>query len=108
MKRVIIKRIGTASLVKWHLVYSLIAGLVAGIVYAAGGYLYTRQNPWTYVLWYGLGMPLIYLIVGLAVSIGSSLLFNSLSDSSGGLVLEVDVIEDTDPPPPPRFNDEHI
>jgi uncharacterized membrane protein YgaE (UPF0421/DUF939 family) len=105
MKRVIVKRIGTGSLVKWNLVYSLIGGVTVGIIYATVGYIYSGQNLWSYAIWYGLGLPVMYVLVALAASIGTSLLFNAMSESSGGLVLDVDVVEEDAPPPPPRFDD---
>ena len=106
MKKVIIKRIGVGALVKWHAAYSLIAGVIVGLVYAIASYLYTGQNLSGYLFWYGLGMPLLYLVTGVGVSVMISFLFNTLSDSSGGLTVEVDVEAESDPPPPPSFTGE--
>lgn len=106
MKKVTIRRIGVGSLVKWHVTYSLIAGIVVGLIYAVAGYAYTRENLSGYLFWYALGMPLMYLILGVVVSLTISVLFNAWSDASGGLVLEIEVEEDGGPPPPPIFSEE--
>jgi hypothetical protein len=104
MRIVTVNKIRLLPFIKWHLISSFIFGLFAGLAYAILGYLETRQNLSGYLFWYVIGVPVMYLFVGLFSGIVFISLYNSFS-GSGGYQIEVEMEErNSEQPPPPPLN----
>jgi hypothetical protein len=108
MKIVTVTRIRLFPFIKWHIISSFIFGLFAGLGYAISGYFWTRTNLSGYLFWYVIGIPVMYLFVGLFSGVVFISLYNVFSGSSGGYQIEVEVEErNSEKPPPPPLDFRH-
>ena len=102
MKIVTVTKIRFLPFIKWHLISSFIFGLFAGVAYALLRYFETRQNLSGYLFSYVIGLPVMYLFVGLFSGIVFIFLYNVFS-GLGGYRFEVEMEDygSEQPPPPP-------
>ncbi len=102
MAKITLKRINIISSVKWHVLSSLVSGFFVGIIYSAIGYFMSKENALGYLFWYVLGIPIFYLAVGLLTSVAMAFLYNTLSDSVGGLQFEMESEAENHNAPPTK------
>jgi hypothetical protein len=103
MKLVTVTKIHFGPYIKWTVIVYFIFGVLTGLAQAILGYLSSGENLTSYLSWYGVGLPLLYLTVGLVGGSLFAFIYNSFSRSLGGYVIEVNdlAINEQGPPPPP-------
>lgn len=103
MKIVTVSKISLLPFLKWYLISTFIFGLFAGVAYAAIAYIRTGENLSSYLFWYVIGLPVMYLFVGLFAGPVFIFIYNGFSGSFGGYKIEVEVkdLYSDEPPPPP-------
>lgn len=87
-QRFTLKKVPVAAFLKWHVALSLLTGFFAGVIYSAIYALVYREETYSYLFWYGLGMPLFYgLVAGFSGALGAWL-YNKLNGVFGGVKFE--------------------
>jgi len=104
MKRVTVTRISMGPYLKWAFISYMIFGILTGLVEAIYGYLASGGELASYLFWYGLGIPLLYLTVGPLSGAVFIFLYNSFNRSIGSYTFEVEetTFNDDAPPSPPE------
>jgi uncharacterized membrane protein YeaQ/YmgE (transglycosylase-associated protein family) len=103
MKRLTVTKISLGPYVKWAVISYFIVGLFTGISQGIIGYAYLGGDLTSYLFWYVLGLPLVYLVVGVVGGTILKFLYNTFNHSFGSYSFDVEeaVFNDHAPPPPP-------
>jgi hypothetical protein len=103
MKRLTVTNISVWPYLKWAFISYMVFGVFTGFVQAIYGYLATGGELASWLFWYGLGIPVLYLTVGPLTGAIFIFLYNSFNRSIGSYTFEAEetVINDDAPPPPP-------
>jgi len=97
-----LKRVGILSVAKWQTFLGFLSGLFAGVAYAGWYFVYYRTLSAGIVSWYLLATPILYGVVTFLATVIGGVVYNSLAESLGGMVLEFDNPRDEyDQPPLP-------
>ena len=101
MAKVKLTRVSVLGVAMWHGFYCLIFAIFLGVVYSGYTFLIYGQLPTRTLLYYMVGMPVVYCPLGFFAYGLTAAIYNSIARGAGGISLELDSAEPNAPPPPP-------
>jgi hypothetical protein len=100
MAKVRLRRVSVLAVAFWHGLYSLIFAIFLGVTYSGYTYISYGRLPTYNLLYYMVGIPVVYCPLGFLAYGLAAAIYNSLAQSMGGITLEFDNSDDVLPPPP--------
>ena len=93
MKR--LKRIGVLFLAKLQAMIMAVVGLLAGIIYSVGGFIYELSSSslnWGTALAFGalIGMPLLFALFGFVAGATGAVIYNLIAKLINGIEVDLD------------------
>jgi hypothetical protein len=97
-----LKSVSVLGVAAWHSLYSLIFGLLLGVIYAGYMAIVYGQLPASYAVYYIVVVPAVYCVFGFIAYGLTAHIYNNIARRGGGISLEIETIDNM-PPPPPSF-----